>query len=148
MNKNEIRELAEIMREMQLTAIEISEEGSTVRLERGLQQPAVQMPQPAVIPISEAPASDNTAAEQSADASNIHTIESPMVGVFYAAPAPDQNPYVSIGDSVKAGDTLCIIEAMKMMNEITADVSGVIVEVCVGDKQVVDYGHPLFRIKS
>ena len=70
-----------------------------------------------------------------------------MVGVFYAAPAADKQPYVSIGDRVNAGDVLCIIEAMKMMNEITAEKGGVIREICVGNKQIVEYGHPLFRIK-
>jgi acetyl-CoA carboxylase biotin carboxyl carrier protein len=69
-----------------------------------------------------------------------------MVGVFYAAPAADKKPYVSIGDRVKAGDVLCIIEAMKMMNEITTDKSGVITEICAGNKQIVEYGHPLFRM--
>ena len=74
-------------------------------------------------------------------------MESPMVGVFYAAPSPDSEPYVSVGSSVNKGDVLCLIEAMKLMNEVTAEKSGVITEVCVENGQVVEYGQPLFRIK-
>jgi acetyl-CoA carboxylase biotin carboxyl carrier protein len=70
-----------------------------------------------------------------------------MVGVFYASPAPDMKPYVSIGDTVQAGDVLCVIEAMKMMNEITAEKSGVVTEICAGNKQIVEYGHPLFHLR-
>jgi acetyl-CoA carboxylase biotin carboxyl carrier protein len=70
-----------------------------------------------------------------------------MVGVFYSAPAEDASPYVKIGDPVRKGDVLCIIEAMKLMNEITAEQDGVIAEVCTDNAQVVDYGHVLFRMK-
>lgn len=74
-------------------------------------------------------------------------IESPMVGVFYSAPSPDSEPYVSVGSSVKKGDVVCIIEAMKLMNEVTAEKSGIITEICVENGQVVEYGQPLFLIK-
>ncbi len=74
-------------------------------------------------------------------------VTSPMVGVFYAAPAPDKEPYVSVGSKVNKGDVLCLIEAMKLMNEVTAEKSGEIVEVCVENGQVVEYGQPLFMIK-
>ena len=72
---------------------------------------------------------------------------SPLVGLFYAAPAENAEPYVSIGDHVKKGQTLCIIEAMKLMNEITAEEDGVISDICVTNGQVVEYGTELFRIK-
>ena len=74
-------------------------------------------------------------------------VTSPMVGVFYAAPAPDQEPYVTVGARVNKGDVLCLIEAMKLMNEVTAEKSGEIVEVCVENGQVVEYGQTLFMIK-
>lgn len=70
-----------------------------------------------------------------------------MVGVFFAAPEADGKPYVKVGDHVKKGDILCIIEAMKLLNEIAVEHDGVIEEICVGNKQVVDYGHALFRIR-
>ena len=73
-------------------------------------------------------------------------VRSPAVGVFYAAPSPDSKPFVAVGDTVQRGDTLCIIEAMKLMNEITSDIDGEIVEICVGNGQVVEYDQPLFRI--
>lgn len=72
---------------------------------------------------------------------------SPLVGLFYAAPAENAEPYVSIGDHVKKGQTLCIIEAVKLMNEITAEEDGVISDICVTNGQVVEYGTELFRIK-
>ena len=73
---------------------------------------------------------------------------SPMVGVFYAAPAENADPFVKVGDHVKRGQTLCIVEAMKLMNEIMAETDGEIVAVCAENGQVVDYGCPLFRIKG
>ncbi|NLT15636.1 MAG: acetyl-CoA carboxylase, biotin carboxyl carrier protein [Clostridiales bacterium] len=135
MEYNDIKQLALLMKEMGLTSLEYSEGEASVKMERG-QNPSV----PAAIELK-----TGTVVPQT-DAEGAYTVTSPMVGVFYAAPAADRQPYVSIGDRVNTGDVLCIIEAMKMMNEITADKSGVIREICVGNKQIVEYGHPLFRI--
>ncbi len=98
---------------------------------------------------SAAPVIAETAApaEQIAPAAEGTAVESPMVGVFYSAPSPDSDPYVSVGSSVNKGDVLCLIEAMKLMNEVTAEKSGVITQVCVENGQVVEYGQPLFMIK-
>ena len=74
------------------------------------------------------------------------SVKSPIVGVFYAAPAENADPYVSIGDNVAKGQTLCVVEAMKLMNEIAAEEDGVISEICVANGQVVEYGTELFRI--
>lgn len=79
---------------------------------------------------------------------NVKEIRSPMVGTFYRRPAVDADPYVTEGDSVKKGDVLCIVEAMKLMNEIESDLSGKILEVCLEDGQMVEYGEVLFRIES
>ncbi|MCR4627845.1 MAG: acetyl-CoA carboxylase, biotin carboxyl carrier protein, partial [Treponema sp.] len=73
-------------------------------------------------------------------------VSSPLVGVFYAAPAENAEPFVSVGDAVKKGDTLCIIEAMKLMNEVRAEQDGVISKICVTNGQIVEYGTELFRI--
>ncbi len=73
-------------------------------------------------------------------------VKSPMVGVFYAKPAPDEKPFVTVGSRVEKGDVLCIIEAMKLMNEITADLEGEITEVCVSDGDIVEFGQPLFYL--
>lgn len=136
MEYNDIKQLALLMKEMGLTSLEYSESDASVKMERGPNQTAP------VFPETKA----ETAVSQQPEAGNLYTIASPMVGIFYAAPAAEKKPYVSIGDRVNVGDVLCIIEAMKMMNEITADKSGFISEICVGNKQIVEYGHPLFRI--
>ncbi len=78
---------------------------------------------------------------------NAKVITSPMVGVFYAAPSPDDEPYVTVGSVIQKGDVLCLIEAMKLMNEIQADQNGEIVKICVENGQVVEYGQPLFMLK-
>lgn len=100
-------------------------------------QCAAAMPAAAPAP-AEAPAAEETG----------DCIRSPMVGTFYAAPAENAEPFVRPGDRVKRGDTLCIIEAMKLMNEIPAERDGVIEAVCAENGQVVDYGTPLFRIRE
>jgi acetyl-CoA carboxylase biotin carboxyl carrier protein len=137
MEFNDIRQLASLMKEMGLTSLEFTEGGASIRMERAAGAPAAFRE-----------VADDGNDPQTDDTSGIYTVTSPMVGVFYAAPAPDKRPYVSVGDRVNAGDVLCIIEAMKMMNEIAAEKSGVITEICVGNKQIVEYGHPLFRIRT
>lgn len=100
---------------------------------------------PMVIPA--APAAPTAPAAEAAPVAEGKEIKSPMVGVFYAAASPDSDPYVQIGQAVKKGDTLCIIEAMKLMNEINAEESGVITEICVKNGDLVQFGQPLFKIK-
>ena len=80
------------------------------------------------------------------DFNNLKEVKSPMVGVFYQAPSPEADPYVHVGSKVKKGDVLCVIEAMKLLNEITADTDGEIVDVCVENGQLVEYGQVLFKI--
>ena len=135
MDEANIRKYAKLMRELELTGLEITEGNTVVRLERGAAPPA-------------APAQVIPLAEQKAEEPKGDVIRSPMVGVFYAAPAENAAPYVAVGDRVKQGDTLCIIEAMKLMNEITAEKDGVIAEVCAGNGQVVEYGTPLYRLEA
>ena len=78
---------------------------------------------------------------------NLKVVKSPMVGTFYASSAPDKDPFVKVGDKVKKGQVLCIVEAMKLMNEIESEFDGEIVEICVENEEVVEYGKPLFKIK-
>ena len=139
MNETDIRKYAELMKEFGLTGLEIVEDKRKIRLERAVSISIKEN-------ISSAPAPEPTA---QADVQNKDyiSVKSPIVGVFYAAPAENAAPYVVVGDSVKKGQTLCIIEAMKLMNEITAEEDGVISEVCVTNGQVVEYGTELFRIK-
>ena len=110
--------------------------------------PAVAISTPAVQPVS-APASAPIEAPSEAkeEKKSGTTITSPMVGTFYMAPSPDSAPFVSVGGSVKQGDVVCIIEAMKMMNEIKSEVAGKVVEVCVEDGQPVEFGQVLMYVE-
>ena len=140
MNEAEIRKYAELMRELDLTGLEGTENGCVVRLERTPAAPVLPRETVAVPPAPPVPAA--------APQEGTTEVTSPMVGVFYAAPAENAEPFVKVGDRVKRGQTLCIVEAMKLMNEIMAELDGEIVEVCVQNGQVVDFGCPLFRIKG
>lgn len=137
MNESDIRKYANLMSELGLTGLEVTENDRVVRLERN---PAPQTTAPVqTVQVGDVP--------QSAANEDLIEISSPMVGVFYAAPAEDADPYVQVGDRVKKGQTICIVEAMKLMNEIVAETDGQIVEICAQNGQVVDFGCPLFRIK-
>ena len=142
---DEIKELLSAFDSSKATAIDIQlSENEFLSIRQKTAAPAavtaaVQAAIPAAVPA--APVSE------AAPSAEGDVLESPMVGVFYAAPSPDSEPYVTVGSSVKQGDVLCLIEAMKLMNEVTAERSGVITEVCVDNGQVVEYGQPLFRIK-
>ena len=145
--KEQIREYAELMKELDLTAIEVEDNpGERIRLERS---PAGQ--QPAYIPAYNIPAQGAEISGQvfvGTHPADYGEITSPMIGVFYSAPAEDEEPYVKSGSKVKKGDILCIIEAMKLMNEITAEEDGIIKEVCAENGQVVEFGTVLFKIEK
>ena len=143
MDEKRIRKYASLMKELDLTALEITEDNCVVRLERAAQNPAREI---VTVPESCAPRASESDAGALAGRDYI-SVFSPMVGVFYASPAENADPYVKVGDTVKAGDTLCIVEAMKLMNEILAEVDGTVTEICVKNGQVVDYGSELFRIR-
>lgn len=146
MDEKNIRKYAELMKELGLTGLEIKEGGSQLRLERMERAASAAAPASA-----DAPARDNHgAAGVGTDAhapDGCIEITSPMVGVFYSSPAENAQPFVGVGDAVKKGDVLCIIEAMKLMNEIVSEYDGVVTEICAVNSQVVDFGHPLFRLK-
>lgn len=140
MNESDIRKYAVLMQELGLTGLEITEDNTKLRLEREVPTAAGRM---AVVEANAAPAL--TSPKESGD---YISVRSSFIGVFYAAPAENAEPYVAIGDHVKKGQTLCVVEAMKLMNEITAEESGVIAEICVTNGQIVEYGTELFRIKE
>ena len=149
MNIKQIRELAQIAAENGLSAIEIAEGENRVRIERAVSAPAaiptvVSMPMPAAAPTAPAPAP--AAEETNVDFNRTREIKSPMVGVFYAAPSPDAKPFVEVGSKVKKGDVVCIVEAMKLMNEISAEFDGEVVDICVHNGDVVEYGQTLFKL--
>ncbi|MCC5864857.1 MAG: acetyl-CoA carboxylase biotin carboxyl carrier protein [Wenzhouxiangella sp.] len=160
MDLRKIKKLIELLEESQLAEIEIHEGEESVRLIRHHPQPA--MPQtlhmpaavagPAAAPQglapAAAPAQPHTADDQEAHLPDGEIVRSPMVGTFYSAPNPDSPPFVKVGASVSSGDTLCLIEAMKMFNQIEAELSGQVLAVLVEDGQPVEFDEPLFVIKK
>lgn len=139
MKEADIRKYAQLMKELELTGLEITEDNKVVRLERTataavMQTAAAEVP----VPVAALDVKEHT---------DYISVTSPIVGLFYAAPAENAEPYVSLGDRVKKGQTLCIVEAMKLMNEISAEIDGEICEICVTNGQMVEYGTELFRIK-
>ena len=146
MNEADIRKYAELMKELELTGLEITEDNKVVRLERIGQVQNVQ-----TVPVGTVQQTVTSAApsaeKQASAGSDLVSVKSPVVGVFYAAAVENAEPYVTVGDKVKKGQTLCIVEAMKLMNEIYAEEDGTVAEICVTNGQVVEYGTELFRIK-
>lgn len=141
MNEINIRKYAGLMAELGLTGLEITDDNKKVRLERSAGDPASVQPAQNV----------QTMPPQEEAYGDIHRTEekivSPMVGVFYSAAAENAENFVAVGDRVEKGQVLCIIEAMKLMNEICAEESGVISEICASNGQIVEYGTELFRIR-
>jgi acetyl-CoA carboxylase biotin carboxyl carrier protein len=151
-NMDELRELAELVVEHGFTDFEYENENIRVRLSKMSGLPVQQLATPAaaasaVHPIAE-PAAATPAAEPADPDANLEKILSPKVGTFYRSAGPDKAPYVQVGDSVSPETTVCIVEAMKLMNEIQAEISGEVAKIFVENGQPVEYGQPLFGIKK
>jgi len=149
MDISQIRKLIRLVQSSDVTEIEVTEGDQTVRISRQGQiaaapVQAAPMVQPMAAPVAAEIAPEQPAAVAPED--HEHAVKSPMVGTFYAAPSPDADPFVSVGDKVRKGDALCIIEAMKMMNEIEAEYDGVIEAILVENATPVEYGQPMFII--
>lgn len=156
MDSKRLAEIADVMEDRGLTRVRVEEpDGTAVELERAsaAQPVAVPMPMPSAMaaPVA-APAAAPAAPEPAAQAPTAVPepkgveVTAPMVGVFYAAPAPGDEPFVCVGSKVKAGETLCIIEAMKVLNEVTAEADGEVLEICVADGDLVEFGSCLMKI--
>lgn len=155
MDSAKISQIADIMRDHGLSRVRVEEpDGSAVELECGGVAPAPAAPAtPVPAPSAPAPAAPAAPAPAPApaddapmDMSHATAVCAPMVGVFYAAPSPGAEPFVHVGSKVKKGETLCVIEAMKVMNEVTAEADGEIVDICVKDGDLVEYGCCLMKI--
>ena len=152
MDIRKIKKLIELVEESGVAELEITEGEESVRINRYSAQPAPMQyaPQPQQEPqqAPAAPASQPAAsAEPASEEISGHVVRSPMVGTFYEAPSPDAKPFVTVGSRVNAGETLCIIEAMKMMNQIEADKSGVVKQILVDNEEPVEFDQPLFVIE-
>ncbi|WP_225757634.1 acetyl-CoA carboxylase biotin carboxyl carrier protein [Cardiobacterium sp. Marseille-Q4385] len=155
MDIRKIKKLIEMLEASGIAELEITEGEESVRINRYGQMPPM-IPPPAPYPMPypaapQAPAATPAPAAEAAPAGKPapdgKLIRSPMVGTFYNAPAPDADPFIKLGDDIKAGDTVCIIEAMKMFNRIEADFGGKVVEILVENGQPVEYDEPLFVVK-
>lgn len=153
MNIKEIKEILVLMKENDLCEIEIEKEGIKLKLKKEasgnfVTEPVVHSVRSAVRSAQAAQESLPASAPAPAPAAGGTQIKSPMVGTFYASPAPDQPAYISVGQTVKPGDVLCIIEAMKLMNEIKSDIGGVIEEILVKNGEPLEFDQPLFRVRK
>ena len=146
MDIRKVKKLVELLEESGIAEIEIHEGEESVRISRGTPAAPVAMPPTPVMAVPETPAPPGTPTEKEPDLPSGHKVSSPMVGTFYEAPAPGQKSFVEVGDTVSEGDTLCIIEAMKMLNQIEADKAGVVKARLVENGQPVEYGQALFVI--
>lgn len=161
----EIRELIKLLDSTSVSELSYEENGCKIKLRKGVvtgvvAQEVVQVPaqvQAAPVKVEapkvEAPKAEAPKAEEPKESANIndetlHKIVSPMVGTFYAAPSPDEDDYVQVGSKVNNDSVVCIVEAMKLFNEIEAEVKGEIVEILVKNGQLVEYGQPLFLVKA
>lgn len=151
MDLRKLKKLIDLVEESGIAEIEVTEGEEKVRITRSAVSQAVYAAPapvhhaPATAPAAAPPAPAPAAMPAARDLAD--TQKSPMVGTFYRAPSPSSPPFVEVGQTVKAGDTLCIIEAMKLMNEIEAEKSGVVKEILVENGQPVEYGEPLFIIE-
>ncbi|AJP58815.1 acetyl-CoA carboxylase, biotin carboxyl carrier protein [Pandoraea vervacti] len=152
MDLRKLKTLIDLVAESGISELEVTEGEGKVRIVKAPPQviaAPMQMAMPAAMPqvAAQAPAATQAAAAPAAPAvPQGHIVTSPMVGTFYRAPSPGADPFAQVGDSVKEGQTLCIIEAMKLLNEIESDKAGVIKEILVENGQAVEYGQPLFVI--
>lgn len=156
-----VKSLLKLFDESTATEITIEEEGGKIKLSKKTEKSRTEqqyvIPQQAPVNYSSAPSSapaqaivEKSASEstESAISSDLHEINSPIVGTFYNSPSPDADPFVKVGDRIEPGKTLCIIEAMKVMNEIESDVSGVVEKIMINNANPVEYNQVLFLIKA
>jgi acetyl-CoA carboxylase biotin carboxyl carrier protein len=159
MNQKELKELIEFIIEKGIAEFELERGDVKVRIKRVSDAPAVAFPDtryvavPPLVPVPAMPAAPAAepaaaAAAQPESGSDLHIVRSPIVGTFYEAPSPGAPPFVKIGDTLEVGQVLCIVEAMKLMNEIECDVAGELVKKLVSNGQPIEYGQELFAVRA
>ena len=146
MNTKKIKEIIELMNDNDLTEVEIEQDGTKVKLVKKAQGVIEQVVHPVAERKESAPAGE-TAAKPQPQQKNVKEVKAPMVGTFYRAASPDEDPYVQVGDVIQKGDVLCIVEAMKLMNEVKAEFGGKIREIAVENAEPVEYGQVLFLVE-
>ena len=161
MNQKELTELIDFLVEKDITEFELERGDLKVRVKRGSEPIVVPVAAPAAapvlsasaaVPVAAAPSATPQAAPAAAPAepaeeTGLHIVKSPIVGTYYESPSPGSPPFIKVGDTVSAGQVLCIVEAMKLMNEIESDVAGEVVKILVTNNQPIEYGQSLFAIR-
>lgn len=154
MDLNLIKKLVKIVDTSEITDLEVEENGLRVKVAKKIKevqtiaQPQISVPVPAVVNNNNNQQPAETEIVKEEKPSNQHEIHSPIVGTFYRAPAPDADPYIQVGDMIAKGQVLCIVEAMKLMNEIESDVEGKVVKILVENGKPVEYNQPLFLVET
>lgn len=149
MDLRKLKKLIDLVEESGISELELTEGEEKVRISRALMPSAAPIAHYAVAapqPVAQASAAPAPAATEAAPATEGHVVKSPMVGTFYRSPSPDAKAFVDVGSTVAVGDTVCIIEAMKLLNEIECDFAGTIKKILVENGQPVEYGEPLFIV--
>lgn len=142
MELDEIKQLMELLKDTDITEIQVEREGVKLKIKRDrfMRSFEIEPPVKPVTPLAEIK-------EETEETQRLVTITSPIVGIFHKSPAPEASPFVEVGTAVKKGQVLCIVEAMKLMNEIESDLDGVVSKILVENGQPVEYGEPLFLIE-
>lgn len=151
MDIRKVKKLIELLEESGVSEIEVCEGEESVRISRQLtpaSAPVYAAAPPPVVHVPPAMPTAHQPTQAPATQTSGHIVKAPMVGTFYRAPSPNDKPFVDVGQSVRVGDTLCIVEAMKMLNQIESEVSGTITEILVENGQPVEFEQPLFVISS
>lgn len=147
-----LKEIVKVAKEQGVAELQVEAKDFKVSVNFATAPAQVHHVQPIVhsTPVAQmaAPAPQAAPAKAAASDAGLHVIKSPFVGTFYASPSPGKPVYVKVGDKVKTGQPLCVLEAMKIMNEIDSDINGEIVEICVDNESLVEFGQPLFKIKA
>ena len=141
MDHEDVKKLIDLIKDTDITEILIEKDGSKIKIKRE------RFGYPVESPPIRPPVPEEKKEEREEEKKNLVTITSPIVGIFHRSPSPEAPPYVEVGSVVKKGQVLCIVEAMKLMNEIESDTDGVVVEILVENGQPVEYGQPLFLIE-
>ncbi|MGB9715614.1 MAG: acetyl-CoA carboxylase biotin carboxyl carrier protein [Thermodesulfovibrionales bacterium] len=141
MELEDLKELIEYLKDTDITEISVEKDGTKIKIKREKFLPSVEIPAQKFVSHQE------KVIGKTEEETRIITVTSPIVGTFYRAPSPEADPFVEVGSKVKKGQVLCIIEAMKLMNEIESDVDGIVIKILVENGQPVEYGEPLFLIE-
>ncbi len=147
MDLRKIKKLIEMLQESDLNEIEVKEGEESVRINRK-KEGIIHASNPSISEKVSAPTNDADQIQKSLDSENYEKIVSPMVGTFYRKPAPDKEPFVEVGQTIKKGDTVCIIEAMKMMNQVRSEFDGKVISINIGDGEPVEFGQELISIEK